>query len=89
MSNKFCYYLQPIWLFCDNVSIVIPQKCPILEYNSHRCDFMRKVELRVNDQEKYDTIKELVDYKGNKNRACEKFSVIIYPLYILRMARIM
>lgn len=33
---------------------------------------MRKVELRMNEQEKYETIKELVDHNGNKNRACEK-----------------
>ena len=50
---------------------------------------MRKVELRINEQEKYDTVKELVDYKENKNIACEKLSVIIYPLYILSMAKIM
>lgn len=33
---------------------------------------MRKVELRMNEQYKYDTIKELVDYNGNKNRAAKK-----------------
>lgn len=27
---------------------------------------MRKVELRMNEQEKYDVIKELVDHNGNK-----------------------
>ena len=27
---------------------------------------MRKVELRMNEQFKYETIKELVDHKGNK-----------------------
>ena len=30
---------------------------------------MRKVELRMNEQKKYDVIKELVDHNGNKNRA--------------------
>ena len=29
---------------------------------------MRKVELRMNEQEKYEVIKELVDHNGNKNR---------------------
>ena len=33
---------------------------------------MRKVELRMNEQEKYDVIKELVDHNGNKNRASKK-----------------
>ena len=28
---------------------------------------MRKVELRMNEQFKYETIKELVDHKGSKN----------------------
>lgn len=55
--------------------IVIPQKCPILEYNKPPGGFMRKVELRMNEQEKYDTIKELVDHNGNKNRACEKLGL--------------
>ena len=27
---------------------------------------MRKVELRMNEQEKYEVIKELVDHNGNK-----------------------
>ena len=30
---------------------------------------MRKVELRMKEQEKYEVIKELVDHNGNKNRA--------------------
>lgn len=30
---------------------------------------MRKVELRMKEQKKYEVIKELVDHKGNKNRA--------------------
>ena len=29
---------------------------------------MRKVELRMNEQEKYEVIKELVDHNGNKKR---------------------
>ena len=41
----------------------------------HRCDFMRKVELTINEKEKYDVIKELVDHNGNKNRACEKLNL--------------
>ena len=33
---------------------------------------MKEVILRMNVQEKYDVIKDLVDHNGNKNRACEK-----------------
>ena len=33
---------------------------------------IRKVELRMNEQEKYDVIKELVDHNGNKNHAAVK-----------------
>lgn len=33
---------------------------------------MRKVELRMNEQQKYDVIKELVDHNGNKNHAAVK-----------------
>ena len=36
---------------------------------------MRKVVLRMNEQEKYDVIKELVDHNGNKNRAAKKLSI--------------
>ena len=36
---------------------------------------MRKVELRMNEREKYDVIKELVDHNGNKNRACKKLGI--------------
>ena len=36
---------------------------------------MRKVELRMNEKEKYDVIKELVDHNGNKNRASEKLGI--------------
>ena len=36
---------------------------------------MRKVELRMNEQEKYDVIKDLVDHNGNKNRASKKLGI--------------
>lgn len=36
---------------------------------------MRKVELRMNEQEKYNVIKELVDHNGNKNRASKKLGL--------------
>ena len=36
---------------------------------------MRKVELRMNEQNKYDTIKELVDHNGNKKRAALKLGI--------------
>ena len=36
---------------------------------------MRKVELRMNEQEKYEVIKELVDHNGNKNRASKKLCI--------------
>lgn len=36
---------------------------------------MRKVELRMNEKEKYKVIKELVDHKGNKNRAAKKLGI--------------
>ena len=36
---------------------------------------MRKVELRMNEKEKYDVIKELVDHNGNKNRAAKKLNI--------------
>ena len=38
---------------------------------------MRKVELRMNEQFKYETIKELVDHKGNKNRASKKLGISV------------
>ncbi len=38
---------------------------------------MRKVELRMNEQEKYNVIKELVDHNGNKNRASKKLGLSI------------
>ena len=36
---------------------------------------MRKVELRMNEQEKYEVIKELVEHNGNKNRASKKLGI--------------
>ena len=36
---------------------------------------MRKLELRMNEQEKYEVIKELVDHNGNKNRASKKLGI--------------
>jgi len=36
---------------------------------------MKEVKLKMNEQEKYEVIKELVDHKGNKNRACEKLGL--------------
>ena len=36
---------------------------------------MRKVELRMNEKEKYEIIKELVDHNGNKNRASKKLDI--------------
>ena len=36
---------------------------------------MRKVELRMNEQEKYEVIKDLVDHTGNKNRAAMKLGI--------------
>ena len=38
---------------------------------------MRKVELRMNEQEKYNIIKELVDHNGNKERAALKLGITI------------
>lgn len=38
---------------------------------------MRKVELRMNELEKYEVIKELVDHNGNKNRASKKLGISI------------
>lgn len=36
---------------------------------------MRKVELKMNEQEKYEVIKELVDHNGNKNRASKRLNL--------------
>ena len=44
---------------------------------------MRKVELRMNEQEKYEVIKELVDHNGNKNRASKKLGLSKDKLIVL------
>ena len=36
---------------------------------------MRKVNFRMNELLKYETIKELVDYNGNKNRDVQKLGI--------------
>ena len=36
---------------------------------------MRKVELRMNEKNKYDVIKDLVDHNGNKKRAALKLGI--------------
>src|SRR5574344_175060 len=36
---------------------------------------MKEVKLRMNEQEKYEVIKELVDHNGNKNRASNKLGI--------------
>ena len=36
---------------------------------------MRKVELRMNEQKKYEVIKELVNHKGNKNRVAIELGI--------------
>ncbi|MBP3920715.1 MAG: hypothetical protein J6D28_04040 [Bacilli bacterium] len=36
---------------------------------------MRKIEFRMNEQQKYDVIKELVNHNGNKNRASQKLGI--------------
>ena len=38
---------------------------------------MRKVELRMNELIKYETIKELVEHGGNKNRVALKLGITI------------
>ena len=38
---------------------------------------MNEVKLRMNEQEKYEVIKELVDHKGNKKRAAEKLDITV------------
>ena len=38
---------------------------------------MRKVELRMKEQKKYDVIKELVDHNGNKERAALKLGITV------------
>ena len=39
---------------------------------SHDMMQMSKVELRMNELQKYEVIKELIDHNSNKNRVCEK-----------------
>ena len=36
---------------------------------------MRKVELKMNEKQKYEIIKEIVDHNGNKNRASKKLGI--------------
>lgn len=38
---------------------------------------MRKVDLRMNELEKYNVIKELVDHNGNKKRAALKLGITV------------
>ena len=38
---------------------------------------MRKVDLRMNEQEKYEIIKNLVEKNGNKLRAAEKLNSLV------------
>lgn len=38
---------------------------------------MRKVELRMNELLKYETIKDLVDHKGNKQRVALKLGITV------------
>ena len=38
---------------------------------------MKKVELRMNEQEKYETIKNLVNHNGSKKRASIKLGISI------------
>ena len=40
---------------------------------------MRKVNFRMNELLKYETIKELVDYNGNKNRAVQNLDISRRP----------
>ena len=41
---------------------------------------MRKVNFRMNELLKYETIKELVDYNGNKNRAVQNWGISRRPV---------
>lgn len=41
---------------------------------------MRKVNFRMNELLKYETIKELVDYNGNKNRAVQNLDISRRPV---------
>ena len=38
---------------------------------------MRKVELRMNEKEKYETIKNLVNHGGNKQRVALKLGITV------------
>jgi uncharacterized membrane protein len=42
---------------------------------------MRKVELRMNEQEKYEVIKSLVDHGGNKTRAALRLGLSRSSIY--------
>ena len=42
---------------------------------------MRKVELRMDEQMKYEVIKDLVDYNKNKNRASKKIGLLRRQIY--------
>ncbi len=66
-----------LWLFCDNVLLDIFEKCLEQLYNISLevISKMRKVELRMNEQEKYDVIKNLVEKNDNKNRAAKKLGI--------------
>lgn len=41
---------------------------------------MRKVNFRMNELLKYETIKELVDYNSNKNRAVQNLGISRRPV---------
>lgn len=73
-------------LFRDNVLMNSKGKCPsyYLSYfiSSGKILFsqevsMRKVVLRLNEQLKYEVIKELVEHDGNKHRAALKLNLSI------------
>ena len=42
---------------------------------------MKEVKLRMNEQEKYEVIKELVDHNVNKNRASKKLGIPEFATY--------
>lgn len=50
---------------------------------------MRKVELRMKEKIKYETIKELVDHNGNEKRKYKSFINLYFPfcnyLYLIRV----
>ena len=43
---------------------------------------MRKVDLRMNELEKYNVIKELVDHNGNKKRAALRLGITVRQMCI-------